>query len=211
MGIQERKEREKIRKREIILKAAEKIFFKKGFENTTMEEIAEEAEYAKGTLYLYFKNKEMLYTAIMLRSINIFTAILEEEIAKAKGGREKVAAIKTAYLKFYLNHFDHMKVFLFASSFIMRMQEEDSNEIMEVIMAKDKIFKGVICSAIEVSIKDGTMKEQGIEGDIESVYSAGGLVLNGIFKHIIDLEAMFKKHNFKREDAVNLAYRMLRF
>ena len=210
MGIQERKEREKVRKREVILKAAEKIFFKNGYEKTTMDEIAEKAEYSKGTLYLYFKNKEALYAAIMLRSIDIFIKILEEEISKAKGGSARLAAIKKAYLKFYLGHSDHMKVFLFASSYIMQLQKADSNAIMEEIMEKDKIFKGIIYSSIEDAAKDGTLEALGVTGDAESIYQAGGIVFNGIYKNIIDLETAFKTYNVKPEDAVNLAYGLLR-
>lgn len=211
MGVQERKEREKARKREIILKAAEKVFFKNGFEKTTMDEIAEKAEYSKGMLYLYFKNKEALYAAIMLRSIDIFIKILEGEISRAKGGREKVAAVKTAYLKFYIGHPDHMKVFLFASSYILQLQKGDSDAVMEVIMAKDQIFKGTIYAAIEAAVQDGSTIEMGISGDVETIFQAGGLVLNGIFKNIIDLEAIFKNNKINPEDAVKLAYGMLRF
>jgi len=211
MGIHERKEREKSRKREVILKAAEKVFFKNGFENTTMDEIAQKAEYSKGTLYLYFKNKDELYAAIMLRSIDIFIKIINQEISKAKGGREKLAAIKTAYLKFYINHPDHMKVFLFASTYIFRMQNEKNNEIMDAIVEKDKIFKGIISSIIDAARRDGTVKEMGISGNTEEIFQAGGLVLNGIFKNIIDLETVFTSFQIKPENAVELAYRILRF
>jgi len=211
MGIRERKEREKIRKRETILRAAEKIFFKNGYEKTTMDEIAEKAEYSKGMLYLYFRNKEALYAAIMLRSIDIFMKILNEEISNAGGGRARLAAIKTAYLKFYLGHPDHMKVFLFASSYIMQLQNENSDAIIEEIMIKDKIFKGIICSAIEEAAKDGTLKELGVSGDVESIYRAGGLVLNGIYKNIIDLEKMFETYDVDPKAAVDLAYGLLRF
>jgi len=53
------------REREI-LAAAKKIFFEKGFKNAPMEEIARKAGVSKGTVYLYFKNKEDLYLFLML-------------------------------------------------------------------------------------------------------------------------------------------------
>ena len=61
MGIAERKEREKEQRRKAILDAAEKVFFEKGLKYSTMDDVAEEAELSKGTLYLYFKNKEELF------------------------------------------------------------------------------------------------------------------------------------------------------
>ena len=211
MGIAERKEREKSRKREVILKSAEEIFFKNGFEKTTMDEIAEKAEYSKGTLYLYFKNKDALYAAIMLRSVDIFTKILDEEISKVNGGRAKLNAIKTGYLKFYRAHPDHLKVFLFAGTYMMQMQKEDIDAIMTEIIEKNETFKRVIFSAIETAAKDGTLEEMGIPTDVETVFQAGGFVLNGIFKNMIDHEKVFQLQNISPDVLVNLAFGMLRF
>ncbi|MFX1452616.1 MAG: TetR/AcrR family transcriptional regulator, partial [Promethearchaeota archaeon] len=53
-----RREREKEQRREDIIDAAEKLFLTQGFENTTMKQIANEAEYSKGTLYNYYKSKD---------------------------------------------------------------------------------------------------------------------------------------------------------
>jgi AcrR family transcriptional regulator len=67
MGIVERKEREKERRRQQIIVAAKRVFSEKGFNKATMEDIAKEAELSPGTLYLYFKNKEELYASLSLR------------------------------------------------------------------------------------------------------------------------------------------------
>ncbi len=67
MGIQERKERERERRRQQIIVAAKRVFSEKGFTKSTMEDIATEAELSPGTLYLYFKNKEELYASLSLR------------------------------------------------------------------------------------------------------------------------------------------------
>jgi AcrR family transcriptional regulator len=47
-------------RRTALIEAAEKLFVKKGYEATTMNEIAATAGFAKGTLYHYFKNKAEL-------------------------------------------------------------------------------------------------------------------------------------------------------
>lgn len=67
MGIRERKEREKERRRQQILVSAKRVFSEKGFNKATMEDIATDAELSPGTLYLYFKNKEELYASLSLR------------------------------------------------------------------------------------------------------------------------------------------------
>jgi AcrR family transcriptional regulator len=50
--------------REKIMQSAMENFAEKGFDRTRMEDIAAAAGLAKGTLYLYFKNKEDLFYAI---------------------------------------------------------------------------------------------------------------------------------------------------
>ena len=61
-----RKEKEKEQRRNIILDVAQQLFFSKKYDEITIEEIANKAQLAKGTLYLYFKSKEELYSAVAL-------------------------------------------------------------------------------------------------------------------------------------------------
>jgi TetR/AcrR family transcriptional regulator len=56
-----RKEREKLRHKEEILSAALKLFSNKGYHNVSMQQIAQESEFAVGTLYNFFENKEALF------------------------------------------------------------------------------------------------------------------------------------------------------
>lgn len=59
-----RRERERDRRREEITAAAQRVFAAKGYAAATMEDIASEAELSKGTLYLYFENKEALFITL---------------------------------------------------------------------------------------------------------------------------------------------------
>ena len=53
----ERKRHRREENRIFILKAAESIFAKKGYSFTTVDDIAEEAQFSKATIYQYFKSK----------------------------------------------------------------------------------------------------------------------------------------------------------
>jgi len=55
--------------RKKIIQAAIECFSIAGFDRTRMDDIAERAELSKGTLYLYFRNKEDLFYAICQNSI----------------------------------------------------------------------------------------------------------------------------------------------
>jgi len=66
---EKRRQKEKNVRRSIILKAARKLFFEKGFKSVTVESIAQKAELSKGAIYLYFKSKDEMYTQILLDDI----------------------------------------------------------------------------------------------------------------------------------------------
>jgi AcrR family transcriptional regulator len=79
-----RREREKRRQRGDMLTAAVQLFSEKGYHNASMQEIAAKAEFAVGTLYKFFKNKEELYKALVTEQADRFhealTAALAEEM-----------------------------------------------------------------------------------------------------------------------------------
>jgi hydroxymethylglutaryl-CoA reductase len=94
MGIQERKEREKERRRQQIMVAAKRVFTEKGFNKATMEDIAQEAELSPGTLYLYFKNKEELYASLSLRILQYLLIRVEHvNDEKDTGPEEKLKSL----------------------------------------------------------------------------------------------------------------------
>ncbi len=112
MGIAERKEREKEQRRNDIIDAAERIFFCKGIDNATMDEIAEEAELSKGTLYLYFKSKEELLFAIDLRAMKILISMFKETISQEKSTIENLMEIGRAYVRFSRDYENYFKTLL---------------------------------------------------------------------------------------------------
>jgi TetR/AcrR family transcriptional regulator len=71
-----RREREKLRQRQEMLAAALDRFAEKGYHNVSMHEIAEKAEFAIGTLYTVFQNKEDLYKALVLEECDRFEEAL---------------------------------------------------------------------------------------------------------------------------------------
>jgi AcrR family transcriptional regulator len=65
MGIAERRQREKESRIRQIRDSAAAVFYEKGFEAATMEDIAAHAEISKAAIYLYFKSKEDLYYGLV--------------------------------------------------------------------------------------------------------------------------------------------------
>ena len=114
MGIPERKEREKEQRRNDIIDAAERIFFTKGVEHSTMDDVATEAELSKGTLYLYFKSKEDIQFAIFMRGAEIMESMMRYRIALKKTGYEKLlelAQTTVEYAALHKNYFEFFMIF----------------------------------------------------------------------------------------------------
>jgi AcrR family transcriptional regulator len=100
MGIKERKIKEKqIRKREI-LESAEKLFSGKKGLNATMEDLAEMTELGKGTLYLYFPNKENLLQVLAEKGIGLLRKRLRRVIDDSKTGVEQLSDNGDSFVKF---------------------------------------------------------------------------------------------------------------
>ena len=91
-----RREREKLRQRQDMLAAALQLFSEKGYHNVSMHEIAQNSEFAIGTLYKFFKNKEDLYKALMLeqadKSVEALTKAIEEPADEVEKLRNYVRA-----------------------------------------------------------------------------------------------------------------------
>ena len=77
-----RREREKLRQRQEMLAVALDLFSQKGYHNVSMQEIAGKAEFAIGTLYKFFQNKEDLYKALVLEQCNLFEEAIVGAIEK---------------------------------------------------------------------------------------------------------------------------------
>ncbi len=85
-----RREREKLRQRQEMLAAALDLFSQKGYHNVSMQEIAAKAEFAIGTLYKFFQNKEDLYKALVLEKCDQFEEAIAQEIEKPDDEVEKL-------------------------------------------------------------------------------------------------------------------------
>jgi AcrR family transcriptional regulator len=125
MGIHERKEREKEQRKEEILDAAQRVFFEKGLSTATMDEIAETAELSKGTLYLYYKSKEDLYLAVMMRGMQILLEMLAEVVRSNDSVPKMLIRLRHAYTAYFNNHRDYFRMMHFLQTPQFHKQVDD--------------------------------------------------------------------------------------
>jgi AcrR family transcriptional regulator len=88
-----RRERKKLETKANILGAARHLFEEKGFDNTSIEEITEKADVAKGTFFNYFNSKDGLMAGISEEEVDDILFYVEEELADVQGSVKKIKLV----------------------------------------------------------------------------------------------------------------------
>jgi AcrR family transcriptional regulator len=150
-------EEEKLRKQNYILDVAEKVFFEKSYEETTMIEIAKKAKLAKGTLYLYFPSKLDLYYALVTRSLKLIEEVIDENLKNCKNGFEKVVAMGKSYVEFARRYPENYTVIMtYESHSIAR--DMTHSLVNQTYQNSRKIFDSLVSWVYE-GIKDNSIKK----------------------------------------------------
>jgi TetR/AcrR family transcriptional regulator len=210
MGIQERKEREKEFRKQQILEAGEKLFIQKGLQNTTMDDIANVCELSKGTLYLYYKNKEELFFTIISRASDIFINLLKKNIGEAKNYDEKLGALGKSYLEFYkghphcfklMNHFDEHNYGTIEGNNSKNTDFYDSYSI-NMLYKSQEIWQTVV-DVIEEGMQNGFLRKDINPHEVAIIFWTTSNGIIEIWDH------MKNCHNFKMRDENTEVYKHL--
>jgi AcrR family transcriptional regulator len=157
MGIAERKEREKLQRRKDIIDAAEKVFFSRGFESATMDEIAEMAELSKGTLYLYFKSKEDLQFAIFMRGSDILMNMMKDNLSADSNGYQRLLELADSFIRFSRENRNYFNLFMYYESSRMEALNIDQDQL-QVYLKEDSPLALVTHQVIR-GIQDGSLRD----------------------------------------------------
>lgn len=105
-----RKERERLRHRREIMEAAKKMFIRKGYHATTMEEIAQEAEFAVGTIYSFFEGKNDIFNQLFKTAMQEFVDSFMSRVMKVVSPEEAVRELIFLRFELYAEHHSFFKV-----------------------------------------------------------------------------------------------------
>jgi len=111
-GKPSRKERDYLRHRQEILQTALELFSQRGFHNVSMHEIATASEFAVGTLYKFFSNKEDLYRNLIIDVSNVFHSSLMAALTTSGNELEKIRACVDARIKVFMENIDYVSLYL---------------------------------------------------------------------------------------------------
>ena len=185
MGITERREREREQRRQTIIDAAEKIFFSKGIEAATMDEIAEAAELSKGTLYLYFKSREDLYFAVTKRGLDILSVLFQEAFDAHQTGIEKVRAIGKSYCTFAHDYPDYFKAQIYFGAHAADV--DIASDYAQSCAEQGEIVLNILADALQCGIEDGSIRK-----DLNPKKTA--IILWGTTRGVLQFSFIWSKH-----------------
>ena len=151
-----RREREKLARRRGILTAARKVFGARGYEGATLDEVAREAEFAKGTLYSYFDSKAELFAELIEYEF-------DEVLAQAKealGEEEDAAAAARAVIRVFLDFFEERADFFRAAMAYREVgQPEEVEKFRGAVMKRIGELGDILGAKLAVGVRGGLIKE----------------------------------------------------
>ncbi len=150
MSVVARRERERLARRQSILTAAYELFVEKGYDATTMDDIAERAELSKPTLYAHFKNQDELYLVIVAEGLLPLEQTFRKIVARKNGVEEKIKALFIALSKYYLDYqeFYRLGELFYQDNVRRKISPGLAEEINErlgrlLMMAVDLVHEGI--------------------------------------------------------------------
>ena len=181
MGIADRRQREKEQRKNEIIEAAECLFFSRSYEDVSMEDIAREVELNKATIYLYFKNKEALFAAVVLRGVRILEEKYKECMEKDVPGIVRVLLMGQAYYLYSQEYPDYLRMIHYYGSERFSGENPCTAEIGKGYGTCRLILR----DAIREGIDDGT-----IRADLDPFLASMYLMTS--FMGILSMESKWK-------------------
>lgn len=126
MTISTRKERQKEELRGKILQAAKEVFMQKGYEETSIRNIAEKIEYSPTTIYLYFKDKDDIFFSLHQEGFILLNQYFKP-LAHVAEPFERLKAISKAYITFAMENGEFYDLMFIINSPMKPMEEDHAN------------------------------------------------------------------------------------
>lgn len=204
----ERRRKRKEENKIFILKAAESVFAKKGYSFATMDDIAEEAQFSKATLYQYFKSKGDIFFEIILKSLEEMNQELRRIFEKSIKAEEKLKEIVRFTFNFFQEKENISRIFLMEMKFMQKFfniiaerQKPAPNDHeffhLKNINPKRKVWRDVVSQILTEGIESGEFRKMDVQ-DTAYVFTS---LLHGFY-----FTKFWRKKKYNIEECTNLIH-----
>lgn len=181
-----RRERKIIKSKEKILEVAEQLFKERSIDDVSVEEISENADFSKGTIYNYFINKEGIYFRIGVKALKNINVEMAKLFTKKINGREILEQLIINNMRGrHANPLYNEITIKFLS-----IEKENVNRILEEYLEEFRTFTDYWKEAIELGVRDGSIKKtkQSLNEIIQYIF----VMINGIVSYL-DSNSLFHR------------------
>lgn len=152
---------------DFVLTNAARLFRRKGFEKTSLKEIAEACDMLPGSLYYRYRTKEALLVALMRRGVDVVRSEVEMAYASSDDPAEQLRLCINAHLRALVIDSDTVYVLLFE----WRALGPEARE--EIIALRDQ-YESLWAAIIETMLKQGVIRKD-IDGGLLRLIGLGAL------------------------------------
>ncbi len=146
--------RDQARKR--ILEAARKLFLERGFEAANLDEVAQRAGVAKGTIYRYFDSKAELYVEVLVWNAESFVERMRLTLDPSLSPVVQVLQTGRFYVRHYAEHPEYFRIFWAVEN--QRMIGELPEPLLEIVWDLWKRGLAIAVEIIENGVKAGAFR-----------------------------------------------------
>jgi TetR/AcrR family transcriptional regulator, fatty acid metabolism regulator protein len=136
-----------------LLDAACRVVARHGFQGATVDRVAEEAKIAKGTVYLYFQNKDGLLKAAIEQGIENFTNQIRAEVAEVQAPLDKLRRFVEASLELSDVHRDFFKTLLLERNFLAASPNHpEAAQMLDLYLAHIHFIEEIIQAGVQAGV-----------------------------------------------------------
>lgn len=135
-------------KKDEILNEAAKLFRRKGFDGTSMQDIAENVGMLKGSIYYYFNSKNEIFREVLIKGISPVLKNAEFIITKNLSPRKKLRELLQSHLQYILNNNYSLVIFF------REKERIPANETQKYIQSRNR-YEKIFREVLEKGVKNG--------------------------------------------------------
>ncbi|NYT62515.1 TetR/AcrR family transcriptional regulator [Alcaligenaceae bacterium] len=136
-----------------ILEAAARQFAQKGYESSSLGDLAESLGVSKAAIYHYFSTKQKIYDVIILNALSGLVNAVYQDVAEQSTPYDRLRAFMTAHARYFEAHYNEFVVMLvgFSGMSVLEMK-------YEAVRLRDK-YEDLLRSIIEQGVQDGSFAQ----------------------------------------------------
>lgn len=166
---EERIAKEKMYKKQLIIDAAEILFYKKGINETSMDELASKSGFTKKTIYRYFDSKDEIYYEVMIRAYKKLNGLLKNSIEDNKESNpiDKLKVIEKVLYTFNEKYNNELKIIFDFNN--TNLEEIQKSEAAKRCYKEGEYITKLILEILKEGIASGDIRE---DVDINKIFIA---------------------------------------